>query len=122
MLFKVKLIILENLQKRLKYGKIKVISKLKVEKGEKNMKKKIVAAAYVVVGFLGTILGMQGIVYMYFSSTFLPVYIGSTYVVGNQVLRYGLYAVLAAIAILSCGLACYGIKFFIKRFRKIKRA
>lgn len=85
------------------------------------MKNNIKATAYVVIGFFGATLATIGIIYMYFSSTFLPVYIGSTYVIGNQVLRYMLYAVLAGFVILFCKLACYGIKFLIKKFHKIKR-
>lgn len=57
---------------------------------------------------LTSLVGMLGMVMMYFSSEFLPVYnIDGEYVLSNQLIRYALYAILACIiayniAILLC--------------------
>lgn len=85
------------------------------------MRKSIKAVAYVVGGFTVSGLSFLGILYMYFS-TILPVYVGSTYVVGNQILRYMIYALLTGIGFLSVWVTSYGMKYLIKRFRKIKKA
>ena len=82
------------------------------------MKNIIKAAVYVVLGTIGTIGSIIGIVSMYFSNTFLPVYIKDTYVIGNQIVRYELYLILFVAIILSVKLAEYGIKFLIKKFPK----
>ena len=39
--------------------------------------------------------------YMYFSATFLPIYVGGEYILGNRLLRYLLYAILAIVAIVD---------------------
>ena len=85
------------------------------------MKDDIKAMVYVGIGITVAILSVSGIVSMYFSRTFLPVYVGNVYVIGNQILRYVLYAMLAVITILSAKLADYGTKFLIKKFHKIRR-
>ena len=57
---------------------------------------------------LTSLVGIFGMVMMYFSSEFLPVYnIDGEYVLSNQLIRYALYAILACIivyniAILLC--------------------
>lgn len=86
---------------------------------KRNITKSLIAMAYVVIGGAGALLSMTAIAYMYFSTVFLPVYIGNTYVIGNQLIRYGLYAILAIIVILSVKLAGYGLNFLIKKFHKI---
>lgn len=83
------------------------------------MKNNSKAMAYVVIGIVGFFLGWLGMMVMYISSDFLPVYVGKTYVIGNQILRYILYILLIFEMALSARLADYGIKFLIKRFRKI---
>lgn len=85
------------------------------------MKNNIKAMAYVGMGFTGVLFSLTAIIAMYFSTTFLPVYIGKVYVIGNQLTRYALYAMLIVITALSAKLADYGISFFIKKIRKIKR-
>ena len=40
-----------------------------------------------------------GMVAMYFSSTFIPVYVNGEYILVNQIIRYVLYALLAGISI-----------------------
>jgi len=84
----------------------------------KNLKKAIIIALIGVVGSISCILSITA---MYMSATFLPVYIGSVYVIGNQIVRYVLYAMLLGALILSVMLANHGISFIIKKFRKIKR-
>ena len=88
---------------------------------KKNIINSIKAMAFVVVGCAGSFLSMIAIVYLYFSTTFLPVYIGKTYVIGNQLTRYALYVILAGVVILSVKLTEYGACFLIKKFHKLKR-
>lgn len=80
------------------------------------------AVLYVFIGVFTSIALLIGVVYLLLSGTFLPVYVGKTYVIGNQILRYLLYAVLFIGIILSAKLADYGISYLIKRFhKKLKR-
>lgn len=80
------------------------------------------AVLYVFIGVFTSIALLIGVVYLLLSGTFLPVYVGKTYVIGNQILRYILYAVLLVGIILSAKLADYGISYLIKRFhKKLKR-
>lgn len=80
------------------------------------------AVLYVFIGVVASIALIMGGVYLFLSGTFLPVYVGGTYVIGNQILRYILYAVLLVGIILSAKLADYGISYLIKRFhKKLKR-
>lgn len=76
------------------------------------------AALYVLVGIIVGLAAMATGVFMYFSTTFIPVYVGSTYVIGNQLLRYLLYGVLFAILIASIKLTEYGIKYISKKIKK----
>jgi len=85
------------------------------------MKDNIKAIAYVTGGFLTAVVSVIAIISMYFSSTFLPVYVKGTYVIGNQILRYEVYAILAAIVGFSMWVACYGGRYLIKRIHRIKR-
>lgn len=77
-------------------------------------KRTLVAIFIVVVGvvFMATaiLLGVR----MYFSGTFLPVYIAGTYVVGNQIVRYMLYILLAVIFLFSARLAEIGANYLIR--------
>ena len=59
------------------------------------------AVLYVFIGVFTSIALLIGVVYLLLSGTFLPVYVGKTYVIGNQILRYLLYAVLFIGIILS---------------------
>ena len=80
------------------------------------------AVLYVFIGVFTSIALLIGVVYLLLSGTFLPVYVGKTYVIGNQILRYLLYAVLFIGIILSAKLADYGMNYLIKRFhKKLKR-
>ena len=81
-------------------------------------KNDIKAIAYIVVGFVVALVAVLGMIAMYLSGTFLPVRIGSTYVVGNRIVRYLLYVLLLVIMIFSICLAEYGINFLIKKFHK----
>ena len=85
------------------------------------MRKNIETVVYKVLGFVIAGAAMLAMVLMYFSSTFLPVYIGKTYVIGNQILRYALYILLAVITYNAFMLATYGKRFLIKKFHKKRR-
>jgi len=85
------------------------------------MKNSIKAMAFVVIGMAGAVASLLGMAAMYFSTTFLPVYVGTVYVIGNQLIRYALYAMLAVIFVISVRLAEYGSSFLIKKFHKTKR-
>lgn len=83
------------------------------------MKKNIIKAVlYIVGGFAIALLAILGMIAMFLSSTFLPVYVGASYVIVNRILRYALYAILLVVIILSICLADYGMKFLIKKFHK----
>lgn len=85
------------------------------------MKNMVKAILYTAIGFLLSLAAVTGIVKLYFSGTFLPVYVGNTYVVGNQIVRYEIYALLAIVVFLSCGLIRYGINFLTRKIHKNKR-
>lgn len=85
------------------------------------MKNNVKAMMYVVTGGIVSLAAINGFVAMLLSGSFLPVYVGSTYVVGNKILRYMLYAALVVVIILSAKLAAYGMKYLNKKFRKIRR-
>ena len=76
------------------------------------------AALYVLVGIIVGLAAMATGVFMYFSATFIPVYVGSTYVIGNQLLRYLLYGVLFTILVASIKLTEYGVKYISKKIKK----
>ena len=84
-------------------------------------KNDIKATIYAVGGMTVSFSALVGMIFLYFSSTFLPVYVGNTYVVGNQIVRYELYAVLFVVTILAAILAAYGINFLNKKFHKNER-
>ena len=92
------------------------------KKGENNMRKNdIKAVIYAIVGIVTSMASFLGMICMYFSGTFLPVYVNDTYVVGNQIVRYELYAVLLVVGILTAILAAYGINFLSKKSHKNRR-
>lgn len=79
------------------------------------------AIGYSMLGFIVSFAGLLGMVYMYLSNTFLPVYIKGTYVIGNRILRYELYAILFVISMASLKLSLDGIEYLIKKFQRNKR-
>lgn len=86
------------------------------------MKKNYIKATiYSIGGFIIMILSMLGIEFMFFSGSFLPVYVKGTYVIGNQVLRWEIYLALLMMIIAGLKVCTYGIDFFIKKLRKNKR-
>lgn len=84
-------------------------------------KNTIKAVAYVIGGMTGISMTFLAMLNMYFSSTFLPIYVKGTYVLGNQVLRYEIYAVLLVIGLLSVVLTDYGMNYLNKKSRKNRR-
>lgn len=87
----------------------------------KKTKNRIKAAIYVIQGIIIVPLSVLAVVLMYYSSTFLPVYIDNTYVLSNQVLRYTLYAALVIVALISAWLCNYGTEYLLKVFCKSLR-
>ena len=73
--------------------------------------KKIVAMTTMIMAFVM-------VLYMYFSATFLPIYVGGEYVVGNQILRYVLYLILISIVMIDFS---YIVNAPTKRRRKKRR-
>ena len=63
-------------------------------------------------------LAMVGMVYMYFSSTFVPVYVNGQYIFVNQLMRYALYVVLV-VTIVYC--FAYAISGPSKKHKKSPR-
>lgn len=84
-------------------------------------KNNIKAVIYAVAGFIVSVSSILGMIFMYLSGKFLPVYVKGTYVVGNRVLRWELYLILLVLAIAAGVLSAYGIDFLTKKFRKNKR-
>lgn len=84
-------------------------------------KNNIKAVIYAVAGFIVSVSSMLGMIFMYFSGKFLPVYVKGTYVVGNRVLRLELYIILFVVTIAAGALSAYGIEFLTKKPRKNKR-
>ena len=76
------------------------------------------AVIYTILGSVICLASLIGMGTMYFSSTFLPVWVGNTYVLGNQIVRYELYLILLVFIILSVKLTDYGMKYLIKKFHK----
>lgn len=50
-------------------------------------------------------LSMAGVLAMYFSSTFVPVYVNGEYVLANQILRYVLYTILIIVIVYTMAYA-----------------
>lgn len=48
-----------------------------------------------------SLLGILGIIAMYFSSTFIPVYVNGQYIIANQIIRYVIYFILFFTVIIS---------------------
>lgn len=85
------------------------------------MKNIIKAAVYMVIGWLVAIVSMIGMAYMHFSSKFMPVYVGNTYVLVNRIIRYALYIILIILVILGVKIAVYGFNYLSKRIQKRRR-
>lgn len=82
------------------------------------MKNTIKATIYIIAGATVSVATTLLIVAMYTSSTFLPVYIAGKYVLGNQIIRYTLYAILIAVDFAGINLFLYAMGFLVKRFRR----
>jgi uncharacterized membrane protein len=81
------------------------------------MKNIIKATLYVLIGTVGIIGALVFVGYSFFSSTFIPVYVGSTYVLANQLVRYMLYFIALVVIMFSYVLAGYGLDYLIKKFK-----
>jgi uncharacterized membrane protein len=81
------------------------------------MKNIIKATLYVLIGTVGIIGALVFVGYSFFSTKFIPVYVGNTYVLGNQLVRYLLYFIAIIIIMFSYVMANYGLEFLIKKFK-----
>ena len=86
----------------------------------KTILKAVVAVTYIYLGIAFTVGAVTLIFMMYLSGTFLPVYVGKSYILGNQILRYMLYGLLGAIIFFSAKLAKYGAQYLIRKFQRRK--
>lgn len=82
------------------------------------IKMRTLAICYVIVGVAMMAAALVLGVLMFLSGTFLPVYIAGTYVVGNQIVRYVLYILLAVILFFSAKLANYGAMYLTRKLRR----
>ena len=81
-------------------------------------KNSIKAILYTVVGFLGSIASAFLGAMMWFSSTFLPVYINGEFVLANRILRSVLYLIIAVVAVSFFALCDYGSDFLLKKVKR----
>lgn len=88
------------------------------------MKKKgnlIKAVIYTAVGVLMTLLSIGSGIFVRLTGSFLPVYAEGVYLQMNRIIRWGIYAIIPVIAVLSILLAEYGIKYLIKYYQQNRR-
>lgn len=86
------------------------------------MNKNIVkAVTYSVLGIIVVIGAVSFLLFLRFTGSFLPVYIGGKYIMKNRIIRLILYIVTPLTIPLGYMLSEYGTKFLIKRFLKNKR-
>lgn len=86
------------------------------------MSNTIKAVIYTIVGVVGIIINFVFAIRLWFSGTFLPVYVGGNFILGNRIFRLFLYFVIFAVLIQLFRLTAYGYKFLNKKIhRKLKR-
>ena len=85
------------------------------------MKKMLKAATLVVVGSGMFAICLWVGLAMWFSSDFLPIYVGDTYVVGNRILRLELYAALGVGAWFFGRTAANGFEYIEAVLKRWKR-
>lgn len=87
----------------------------------KSIKNNVLAVIYTIIGFVGMMAAAGFGVYLYYS-TILPVRIAGTYVIGNRILRYVLYAGCIVMLAGAAWLCDYGSTFLTKKLRyKVQR-
>lgn len=80
------------------------------------------ALIYTVVGVVGILINFVFAVWLWFSGTFLPVYIEGNFILGNRIFRLFLYLVIFVLLIQMFRLTAYGYNFLIKKIhRKLRR-
>lgn len=82
--------------------------------------KRNLAVFYVIVAVVGSIAAALAAVAMFFSGTFLPVYVAGEYVLKNQLVRYLLYAGLGVCFFYSQKLLEYGYSYLERKSMKRK--
>lgn len=82
----------------------------------KSIKNNVLAVIYTIIGFVGMMAAAGFGVYLYYS-TILPVRIAGTYVVGNRILRYVLYAGCIVMLAGAAWLCDYGSSYLTKKLR-----
>ncbi len=83
---------------------------------KKRIKNNVLAISYTIIGFIGMMAATGFGVYLYYS-TILPVRIAGTYVVGNRILRYVLYAGCIVMLAGAAWLCDYGSSYLTKKLR-----
>ena len=83
-----------------------------------NMKKRILALVFMVVCFVINMLSLFGIERMYESKVFIPVYVGSQFILANRIVRLAIYILLAVVVIITFFGTVY---YFDKLTAKTKR-
>lgn len=87
----------------------------------KSIKNNVLAVIYTIIGFVGMMAAAGFGVYLYYS-TILPVRIAGTYVVGNRIVRYVLYAGCIVMLAGAAWLCDYGSSYLTKKLRyKVQR-
>lgn len=79
------------------------------------------ALIYSVTGITIVIATIIFLLFLRFTGSFLPVYIGGEYIRKNWIIRLFLYIVTPLAIPLGYMLSGYGVKFLIKRFLKNRR-
>ncbi len=82
----------------------------------KSIKNNVLAVIYTIIGFVGMMAAAGFGVYLYYS-TILPVRIAGTYVIGNRILRYVLYAGCIVMLAGAAWLCDYGSSYLTKKLR-----
>ena len=83
---------------------------------KKRIKNNVLAISYTIIGFIGMMAATGFGVYLYYS-TILPVRIAGTYVVGNRILRYVLYAGCIVMLAGAAWLCDYWSSYLTKKLR-----
>lgn len=83
---------------------------------KKRIKNNVLAISYTIIGFIGMMAATGFGVYLYYS-TILPVRIAGTYVIGNRILRYVLYAGCIVMLAGAAWLCDYGSSYLTKKLR-----
>mgnify|MGYP004702732711 CR=1 FL=1 len=86
------------------------------------MKKRVLAFIFMTICFIVTEASGLGIVLMWHSKLFIPVYVWGQYIVSNQIVRYIVYGVLGIVCIAGfIGMLYYFDKLMAKPKRRRRK-